>query len=176
MTTSTTSPRRRSRGLAAAVAVVATTAMLTATSPVAAKVDVGTSDLANGAVTTPKLAKNAVTAKKIRSKAVTRAKLKPSLRPMWAVVWGGPTIDRGRGAVDVSTVGASSFSFQVEFNRRVANCAYTATLSTASAGGAEQIGMASVAPYSGDPKSVLVVTRDQDGVGAARGFTVRVDC
>lgn len=177
MDTRTTRAGTRSRSLATAVALVATTALLTSTSPVAAdQSDVGTSDIANGAVTTPKLAKNAVTAKKIKPKSVTRGKLKPGLRPMWAVVWGGPSIERGRGVDAVSNVGASTFQYRVDFDRNVSACAYTATISTAPAGGAEQIGMVSVAPFEGDPTAVLVVTRDYEGVGAPRGFTVRVDC
>ena len=168
---------RARRSLAGAVAVVAAAALLTATSPVAAEqAGTGTTDIANGAVTTPKLAKNAVTAKKIKPKAVTRGKLKPALRPMWAVVWSGPTIDRGRGAEGVSNVGASTFQYRVDFARNVSKCAYTAAISTAPAGGAEQIGMVSVAPFAGQPTSVLVVTRDHEGFGAPRGFTVRVDC
>lgn len=187
-------PRRRRIVLGAAC--VGAVLMALTMQPVAAKQDkVRTSDIAKKAVTAPKLAKQAVKTGKIREGAVTTAKIRDGaiapgkiapgavgqaaladdLVPRWAVVWGGPTIVRGHGAVSVAYQGLN-WQYRLRFDRDISGCSTTATLSGASAGDPEQTGMISVAPYAGDPNAVLVVTRDHDGVGDPRGFTVQILC
>ncbi|GAA1520696.1 hypothetical protein [Nocardioides humi] len=186
------SPHRR---LAVTGTVAALLVVVLAATPGSAKQTVHASDLAKGAVTSPKIAKKAVKSGKIAkgavkpgklsdgavqtsklaAGAVTPDKLASSARPLWAVVWSGPAITRGYGAVSVATEGVS-WQFRLVFDRDVSACSTTASMTAANAGNPEQIGMVSVAPFSGDPNAVLVVTRDHDGVGAARGFTVQVMC
>lgn len=178
--------RRNTRGrLALGVAAAAGVALVATTAPVAAKNLVDTGDLAKGAVTAPKIAKKAVKPKhlavsavktaKIKDGAVTEAKLAANLQPLWAVVWGGPSIVRGNGAVAVQFEGANH-QYRVTFDRDVSQCSYTATLSSRVGSDPEQIGMVSVSSTVADPKAVLVRTRDHDGAAASRGFTVQVMC
>lgn len=192
----TTPGRRRStRRLAAGVAVAAGVALVATTGPVAAKNLVDTDDLAKAAVTAPKIAKKAVkpkhlatgavktaklkdgavTTAKLKDGAVTEAKLAANLQPLWAVVWGGPSIVRGSGAVSVAFEGINS-QYRVTFDRDVSQCSYTATLSGRTGTDPEQIGMLSVASFVGDPNAVLVRVRDHEGAPASRGFTVQVMC
>ena len=188
--------RRPARArLFAGAAVVAVVALVATTAPVAAKNLVTTGDLAKGAVTAPKiakkavkakhLAKNAVTTPKIKNGAVTSAKLaagsvgrpqlSANLQPLWAVVWGGPSIVRGNGAVSVAFEGINS-QYRVTFDRDVSKCSYTATPSSPLSTDLEQIAMLSVASFSADPKAVLVRSRDHDGTPKSSGFTLQVVC
>lgn len=191
----TGSRRRTGVRLVAGAAAVAAVAMVATTAPVVAKDLVTTSDLAKGAVTSPKIAKKAVKPRhlaqgavktaKIKNGAVTSAKLAPGsvsrnhvtadLQPLWAVVWGGPSIARGKGAVAVQFEGVNT-QYRVTFDRDVSQCSYTASLSGRDSGDPEQIGMVNVSAFAGDPNAVLVRTRDHDGVAASRGFTVQVLC
>jgi hypothetical protein len=204
--TGTTRPLARTRGrLLLGAAAVAGLAMMATTAPVVAGNLVTSGDLAKGAVTTPKIGKKAVKSKKLADGAVKTAKIKDGavttpklgdgavtsskvaagsvtrnhlaadLQPLWAVVWGGPSIVRGKGAVSVAHEGIDS-QFRVTFDRDISQCGYTATLSQPDSNDPEQIGMANVSSMIGDPKSVLVRTRDHAGVSASRGFTVHVWC
>jgi hypothetical protein len=183
--TCTTRRPRRSRGLIAGVAAVAGLAVIGATAPVVAGTLVHTDDLAKHAVTSDKIARNAVKGKalaagavknrKIRDGAVTYAKLSADLQPLWAVVWGGPTINKGKGAVAGAYEGVNS-QVRVTFDRDVSKCSYTATMSQPDSQDVEQNGFINVSSFTGDPKAVLVRTRDTAGAPAPRGFTVQVWC
>jgi hypothetical protein len=194
--TNTNRPPRRARGgLVLAASAVAGAAMIATTVPVVAANLVTSSDIAKGAVTTPKIAKKAVKANKIAKGAirtnkikdgavtspkladgaVTRSDLAPDLQQLWAVVWGGPTIVRGKGAVSVEHVGVSS-QFRVTFDRDVSQCSYTATPSQPDSGDGEQIGMVNVSSAVGNANAVIVRTRDHDGVADSLGFTIHVWC
>lgn len=129
----------------------------------------------DGAVTSGKLGDGAVTSSKLAAGSVSRSHLAADLQPLWAVVWGGPTILRGKGAVAVQHEGVDS-QFRVTFDRDVSQCSYTATLGGPTSVSPEQIGMVNVSSFSADPKAVLVRTRDASGVAASRGFTVQVWC
>ncbi|GAB3255825.1 hypothetical protein [Nocardioides dilutus] len=192
----TTHPPRRARGrLLVAATAVAGLAVVATTAPVVAGNLVTSSDIAKGAVTAPKIAKKAVKANKIANGAVKTKKLKDGavtssklaagsvtrnhvaadLQPLWAVVWGGPSIVRGKGAVSVQHEGAN-WVFRVTFDRDVSQCSYTATPSQPDSGDPEQIGMVNVASMIGNPNSVIVRTRDHDGVADSKGFTIHVWC
>jgi hypothetical protein len=192
----TTGARRRtSARLLAGVAGGAVLALVATTAPVAAKDLVTTADLAKGAVTSAKIAKKtvktrnlangavktaklqdgAVTSAKLAAGAVGRDHLAADLQPLWAVVWGGPTIVRGKGAVSVAFEGINS-QYRVTFDRDVSKCSYTATPSSPLSTDLEQVNMLSVATFAGDPKAVLVRSRDHDGLPNSSGFTVQVMC
>lgn len=187
--------RNRSRLVAGAVGLFALVLVAT-TAPVAANhLVVRTSDLVKGAVTTPKIdkravkagkiakgavrsgkiAKGAVRSGKIADGAVTRSKISPDLQPLWAMVWGGPSISRGRGAVSVEEEGAD-WILKLTFDRDVSACSYTATPSAPTAGNPEQVGMISLRPFTGEPSALLVTTRDHTGAPDPLGFTVHVLC
>jgi hypothetical protein len=197
--------RRGTRRLLGGAVAIAGLALVASTAPGVAGALVGTSDLAKGAVTAPKIAKKAVKTKaladgavkttKIQDGAVTTAKLgdgqvttsklaagsvgrtqlAPDLQPLWAFVWGGPTINKGKGAVSVAVEGVVG-QYRVTFDRDVSACGYTATMASPKATDPEQIGFINVQSFGGDPKAVLVRTRDSAGPLAARGFTVQVWC
>ncbi len=193
--TDTNGTPRRTRGLLLGAGVVAGLAMVATTAPVVAGDLVGTSDLAKGAVTSPKIAKKAVKANKIAKGAVktnklkdgavtspkladgavTRSDLAADLQPLWAVVWGGPSIVRGKGVVSVEHVGVNS-QFRVTFDRDVSQCSYTATPSQPDSDDGEQVGMVNVASAIGNSNAVIVRTRDHDGVSQSLGFTIQVWC
>ena len=193
--TCTTAPSRRGRRLLGGAAVIAGVAMAASTAPGVAGSLVGTSDLAKGAVTTPKIAKKAVVAKKIANGAVKtkklashavttdklangsvgRDQLASEVQPLWALVWGGPTINRGKGAVSVAVEGVAG-NYRVTFDRDVSTCGYTATMASPTSTDPEQIGFVNVSSFAADPKAVIVRTRDTAGVVSAHGFTVQVWC
>jgi hypothetical protein len=196
--------RRGTRRLLGGAALLAGLAMVATTAPGVAGGLIGSDDLAKGAVTTPKIAKKAVKTKaladgavktaKIKDAAVTTAKLgdgqvtssklaagsvgrtqlASELQPLWAFVWGGPTINKGRGAVAVE--GVSTGNYKLTFDRDVSACGYTATMAAPNSVSPEQIGFISVSAYNGSPNAVNVRTRDGDGSLAAHGFTVQVWC
>jgi hypothetical protein len=179
----TTNGRPSLRRLLGVVAALVAVVMLAAAPSVAGKL-INTKDIAKGAVTTPKIAKKAVKAKsladgsvrsaKIAPGAVTRAHLASDLQPLWAFVWGGPSINKGKGATAVSSV--SDGNYKVTFDRDVSACAYTATLAAPTSVSPEQTGIISVSAFTADPAAVNVRTRALDGSPAARGFTVQVWC
>lgn len=184
--------------LVAGLAVVAATAPVVAgnlvdtkdlakgavTSPKIAKKAVKTKNLADGAVKTPKLADGAVTtpklgdgsvsSSKLAAGSVTRSHLATDLQPLWAFVWGGPTINKGKGAVAVESLSAGNY--KLTFDRDISACGYSATMAAPKSTDPEQIGVISVSSFSSDPKAVNVRTRDLDGSPAAHGFTVQVWC
>jgi hypothetical protein len=204
-TSSTRPARRGTRRLLGGAVAIAGLALVASTAPGVAGALVGTSDLAKGAVTAPKIAKKAVKTKaladgavktaKIQDGAVTTAKLgngqvttaklaagsvgrtqlAPDVQPLWAFVWGGPTINKGKGAVSVAVEGVVG-QYRVTFDRDVSACGYTATMASPKATDPEQIGFINVQSFGGDPNAVLVRTRDTAGPLAARGFTVQVWC
>ncbi|MDP3892400.1 hypothetical protein [Nocardioides sp.] len=174
------------RGLVAGAAGLLALVLVATTAPVAANhLVVRTSDLVKGAVTTPKIAKGAVKpgkiakgavrSGKIADGAVTRSKMSTDLQPLWAMVWGGPSISRGRGAVSVEESGAN-WILKLTFDRDVSACSYTATPSAPTAGNPEQVGMISLRPFTGEPSALLVTTRDHTGAPDPLGFTVHVLC
>ncbi len=197
--------RRGTRRLLGGAVAVAGLALIASTAPGVAGNLIGSKDLAKGAVTAPKIAKKAVRTKaladgavkttKIKDGAVTtsklgdgqvttaklaagsvgRSQLAPDVQPLWAFVWGGPTINKGRGAVSVAVEGVVG-NYRVTFDRDVSACGYTATLASPKATDPEQVGFVNVQSYGPDPKAVIVRTRDTAGPLAARGFTVQVWC
>ena len=193
--TSTTHPSRRTRRLLGGATVVAGVALIAATAPGVASGLITSHDLAKGAVTSPKIAKNAVKTTKIKDGTITtadlgdgqvttsklgagsvgRTQLAPELQPLWAFVWGGPTINKGRGAVSVAVEGVVG-QYRLTFDRDVSECGYTATMASPKSTDPEQVGFIDVSSFNGDPKAVIVRTRDTAGPLAARGFTVQVWC
>ena len=91
------------------------------------------------------------------------------------MVWGGPAIPRGKGAVSVAFEGSPA-QYRVTFDRDISQCSYTASMSSPKSNDVEQIGLVSVSSFAGDPKAVLVRTRDYDGTLPSHGFTVQVWC
>jgi hypothetical protein len=204
-TSTTRPPRRTRGPLLVGATVVAGLAVMAATAPVVAGNLVDTKDLAKGAVTSPKIAKKAVktknlvdgavktpkladgavtspklgdgavTSAKLAAGSVGRTQLAPELQPLWAFVWGGPTIAKGRGAVSVATEGAVG-NYRLTFDRDISQCGYTATMASPTSTDPEQIGFIDVSTFSADPKAVIVRTRNSDGPLAAHGFTVQVWC
>ena len=125
-------------------------------------------------MTTPKLVDGSVSSSKLAAGSVTRSHLATDLQPLWAFVWGGPTINKGKGAVAVSSLSAGNY--KLTFDRDVSACGYTATMAAPKSTDPEQIGFINVQSFNGDPNSVIVRTRDSAGPLAARGFTVQVWC
>jgi hypothetical protein len=195
MNTNSTKTSRTPRRLLAGATAVAGLAMLAATAPSVAGSLVGSTDLAKGAVTTPKIAKKAVVTKKIADGAVKtkklandavtadklangsvgRDQLASDVQPLWAFVWGGPTINKGKGAVSVAVEGVAG-NYRVTFDRDISKCGYTATMASPDSTDPEQNGFINVSTFSADPKAVIVRTRDTAGVISAHGFTVQVWC
>ena len=204
--TSTARPARRgTRRLIVGAAAIAGLALVASTAPGVAGSLIGSNDLAKGAVTAPKIAKKAVktkaladgavkttkiqdgavtspkladgsvTASKLAAGSVSRTNLAADLQPLWAFVWGGPTINKGKGAVSVAVEGVVG-QYRLTFDRDVSACGYTATMASPKSTDPEQIGFINVQSFNGDPKAVLVRTRDSAGPLAARGFTVQVWC
>lgn len=136
---------------------------------------VGASKLADASVNGAKVADGSVAGADLAAGSVSRSHLASDLQPLWAVVWGGPSILRGRGAVDVAYEGVNSQT-KVTFDRDVSQCSYTATMSQPNSLSPQQDGFLNVSTFSGDPKAVLVRTRDMDGALAPRGFTLHVWC
>jgi len=126
---------------------------------------------AHGKIGTADLKNNAVTAPKIKAKAVKRAKLAEVIKPRYAVVHHNGSLDRGKGVVDSEPVAA--FTYDVTFNRNVSNCGYSAVITEITGG--DDLGFVSARPGN-DPDVVHVETRDHDGVGAARSFSLQVIC
>ena len=136
---------------------------------------VKTAKIKDGAVTTAKLGDGQVTTAKLAAGSVGRTQLAPDVQPLWAFVWGGPTINKGKGAVSVAVEGVVG-QYRVTFDRDVSACGYTATMASPKSTDPEQIGFINVQSFNGDPNSVIVRTRDTAGPLAARGFTVQVWC
>ena len=121
-------------------------------------------DIADGTVGTGDLAAGSV----------GRAQLATDLQPLWAFVWGGPTINKGKGATAVESLSAGNY--KLTFDRDVSACGYTATMAAPTSISPEQVGFVSVSAFNGSPNAVNVRTRDFDGAPAAHGFTVQVWC
>ena len=196
--------RRGTRRLLGGAVAIAGLALVASTAPGVAGGLITSADLAKGAVTAPKIAKNAVKTRALANNAVKTAKIKdaavttaklgdgqvtssklaagsvgrtqlaPDLQPLWAFVWGGPTINKGKGAVAVESLSAGNY--KLTFDRDVSACGYTATMAAPKSVDPEQIGVISVSSFNNDPASVNVRTRDLDGSPAAHGFTVQVWC
>lgn len=131
--------------------------------------------LADGSVNGAKVADGSVSGADLAPGSVSRNHLASDLQPLWAVVWGGPSILRGRGAVEVAYEGVNSQT-RVTFDRDVSQCSYTATLGQPNTQSPQQDGFVNVSAVGSDPRAVLVRTRDTDGSPAAKGFTIQVWC
>lgn len=96
---------------------------------------------------------------------------------LWAVVDGSaPSIVRGSGATGVS-VPASTGTYEVDFNRDVSQCAYSATLGQPTAGLlGPAVGFVGVEPSYGVPNGVFVQTNDRTGTAANESFYLTVFC
>jgi hypothetical protein len=110
----------------------------------------------------------------IQNGAVTPKKLSATAKQRWAVVHHNGTLQRGRGAADAAKIGASDFAYSVVFKRDVSECSYAVTPTEITGG--DEIGIASASPNGDDPNAVVVVTRDEDGVGDPRSFSLQVSC
>jgi len=96
-------------------------------------------------------------------------------RDRWATVRADATLVRGRGVTDVLDLGGGGGFYEVEFDKKVVNCLYVATLGTGSPGTA-QLGEIGVAPRAGNQNAVFIVTRDSAGIVAERPFHLFVGC
>lgn len=96
-------------------------------------------------------------------------------RPLFAVVNGDGSLARGAGVVSSTAFGGVPGTYQVNFNRTVSTCAYTATIGNAGAGNPSH-GTIVTALRAGTTDAVFVETRDSAGALADRGFHLQVSC
>ena len=181
--------RRLRQSPAMVVAMLALLVSLGGVSYAATKI--GTSQIKNGAVTTPKLHKNAVatgkiqnaavTADKIAGGAVTADKIAAGVIPTTPVVLfatvapasAAAVIVRGSGATAISRIGVGYYA--VTFNRSVAGCTWLATYGQPDNTGVDAL-WATIRGGS-DATQVRVVLRDATGAQAdGDGFHVGVLC
>ncbi len=97
----------------------------------------------------------------------------------WAVVNDNGKLVRGAGAVSAKQLftPATRGSYQVTFNRRVKDCALTATIGRVNSANRDpNPGEIGVAYRHGNSKGVYVKTRDSDGTEADRSFHLAVVC
>jgi hypothetical protein len=92
---------------------------------------------------------------------------------MDAVVQSDGTLVRGKGATDASKL--STGKYEVDFGRKVSNCAYVATIGDPSTGVAPS-GEITVATRSGNPDAVFVETNNSSGTTSDRPFHLQVSC
>ncbi|MEX2394781.1 MAG: hypothetical protein WD826_09920 [Actinomycetota bacterium] len=102
-------------------------------------------------------------------------------RLMWAAVNADGTLDRARGALDVSTFDGSDGVYLVSFASSVLDCAYTATVGSPNTDSGVGVvvapGSAWVRGHDGYGGNVLeVFTHDRDGLQADTGFFLQVSC
>ncbi|MGI8660380.1 MAG: hypothetical protein ACR2LH_05010 [Thermoleophilaceae bacterium] len=93
----------------------------------------------------------------------------------FAVVAGNGASARARGATASRRGEPDSGQYQVDFDRDVRSCAYTATLGDPGTGG-PGTGQIAVGQLATNPNTVRVVTRNTDGSPADRGFHLTVSC
>ena len=111
---------------------------------------------------------------------VARADLKPGSLPNWAKVAGSTTgtLLAGRGVASSSHVGTGVY--QVDFNRSIVGCGWSATLNDNDAGTATAGLITVERASSGDVDSLFVRTFNTAGSAAntlgSEGFTVMVTC
>lgn len=136
--------------------------------------------VAGGGVAEAIAAPNTVNSSSIVNGSVARADLKPGSLPNWAKVAGGTTgtFLAGRGASSSSRVGTGVY--QVNFNRSVQGCGWSATLNDDDAGAAASGQITVERASAGDPDSLFVRTFNAAGAAAntasGDGFTVTVLC
>lgn len=99
---------------------------------------------------------------------------------MWAVVHPNGNILRSSDGVESAELLDGVLpdgDYAVVFNRDISNCAYQATLGSASANAGPPPGYALVANWQGNPThGVAVFTKGFDGAGDERGFHLTVTC
>lgn len=93
---------------------------------------------------------------------------------MDAVVKSDGTLVRGKGATGASHLTPTG-EYQVDFGRKVSNCAYVATIGDPGTGVAPS-GEITVATRSGNPDAVFVETNDSSGNRSDRPFHLQVSC
>ncbi len=108
----------------------------------------------------------------LTTKDADAAKHRTQLKTLWAVIEedGTPSKDKGLTGSERYPGSETEGLYRISFNRDVSRCAYTATAATRDA---NQIS-AFEDPISSH--SVVVATRDSDGVEADRRFSLVVNC
>ena len=96
-------------------------------------------------------------------------------RPMFAVVNADGSFVRGAGVVSSSRVLLQTGRYQVNFNRSVGSCAYTASIGDP-ADGVAGPGMISVATRFLEPNAVFVETQNALNADADLPFHLHVSC
>ena len=91
---------------------------------------------------------------------------------MAAAVNADGTLARNTGATNVIKLGVGTY--EVEFDRNVTQCFYTATVGPA--GGGSALGEVNVAPRGGNANAIFVDTNASDGTGADKPFFLIVFC
>ncbi|HEX9904172.1 MAG TPA: hypothetical protein VGA77_04335 [Propylenella sp.] len=92
----------------------------------------------------------------------------------WATVRANATLVRGKGVTSVT--GFVAGIYEVEFDKKVVDCLYIATLGTGSPGTA-QLGQIGAAPAGHSNQNTVVIrTRNSAGVGADLPFHLFVGC
>jgi len=95
-------------------------------------------------------------------------------RPMWAVVNSNGSLARGAG-VSTSSQPFGTGTYQVNFNRDVTQCAYTATLGNPGDGNPPR-GFIIVAARAGEPSGIYLETRNLLDALENRSFHLDVSC
>ncbi len=91
------------------------------------------------------------------------------LPSLWAHVSAAGSLVSSSRATAVTRLSISPAFYQVDFDRDVTQCAYTATTT------GDQL-TADVEPRTGDPKAVFVAFTDENGANAASDFYLQVTC
>jgi hypothetical protein len=91
---------------------------------------------------------------------------------LWAVVDAAGALARSTGTTGSIHLGPGTY--QVNFNRDVSGCAYTATIGPIGAGSSS--GDIDVATRAGNNNAVFIETRDNSGVVSDRPFHLMVAC
>ena len=93
---------------------------------------------------------------------------------MDAVVKSDGTLVRGKGATDASRLATGQY--EVDFGRKVSNCAYVATIGKPGDQGVAESGEITVATRTGNSSAVYVNTNDSSGDNSDRAFHLQVAC
>ena len=93
---------------------------------------------------------------------------------MAAAVSATGVLDRGTGVTSVNKLGAPAGNYEVNFERNVTACFFTATIGPSGTGSAT--GQINVAARFADPNGVFVDTNDIAGASADRPFHLIVFC
>ena len=95
---------------------------------------------------------------------------------LFAVVSSAGALARGAGAVSSTAGSNGTGTYNVKFNRNIRNCVYIATLGDPGSSVIPVAGQIGVTGDVNDVQSVFIVTRDQAGTVANRGFMLKVSC